>query len=258
MPKRLLCILATLLLLCLSIVGMAQELDHSEYIFCEDIPHWTPDPYYSQYPAATTAPLVVTTGSPLSVDGNAVTRDLLFDKHTNKQFVTLETRKGNPFFLVIDYDKPTDVAGEQFDTYFLNKVDEADLMSLLNDEEKEDLAVSCICKDQCQPGAVNTACPVCKKDMTECKGIAPTPTPKPAPTPESEIVPEPVSKGAGMGGVLLVLVLALAGGGAFFYFKRGKGKSQVKQAPVYDDDYGDDAFDDEDDDVDDQDEEDEV
>ncbi len=252
MPKRFICFLVTLFLLCLATIGMAQEIDYSEYIFCEDIPHWTPDPYSALFPAATVAPAAVTTGSPLSVEGNAVTRDLLFDKHTNKQFVTLETRKGNPFFLVIDYDKPTDTAGEQFDTFFLNKVDEADLMTLLDDEEKEGLTQSCICKDKCQPGAVNVACPVCKKDMTECKGIAPTPTPKPAPTSEPETPPAPVNKGTGMGGIILIAVLAVAGGGAFFYIKRGKGGEKAKQAPAFDemDGFEDDDFDDEEDDMD--------
>ncbi len=214
MNKRLICCVIVCLLACLSAIALAQGIDYSEYIFCEDIPLWTPDPYHGQYPAATAAPVAVTTGSPLTVDGNAVTRDLLYDKHTNKQFVTLETRKGNPFFLVIDYDKPKDAAGEQFDTFFLNKVDEADLLSLMDDGKKEGLAPSCICKTQCQPGAVNIACPVCQKDMTECKGITPTPTPKPAPTAEPEAPPVPESKGVGMGGILLLVVLAAAGGEA--------------------------------------------
>lgn len=244
MNKRLICCVMIGLLACVSSIALAQDIDYSEYIFCEDIPHWTPDPYHGQYPAATAAPVAVTTGSPLTVGGNAVTRDLLYDKHTNKQFVTLETRKGNPFFLVIDYDKPKDAAGEQFDTFFLNKVDEADLMSLLDDKEKEGLAQSCACKTQCQPGAVNTACPVCQKDMTECKGIAPTPTPRPAPTAEPEPTPpQPESNGAGTGGILPLAVLAAAGGGAFFYYKKTRGGGKAKQAPLFDEDEA--AFEDE-------------
>jgi hypothetical protein len=252
MNKGLSVVLVVLLLLPLMAGALAEAIDYSEYIFCEDIPHWTPDPYHNQYQAATPTPVAFATGSPLSVDGNATTRDLLFDKHTNKQFVTLETRKGNPFFLVIDYDKPTDTAGEQFDTFFLNKVDEADLMSLLADDEKEGLTQSCTCKDKCQPGAVNTACPVCKKDMSECKGIAPTPTPKPVTTPEPTPVPEPVSKGSGMGGIILLLVLAVAGGGGLFYFKRMKGAGKSKQAgiPEYDDDYEEEPYADDEDELD--------
>ena len=33
-------------------------------------------------------------GTPFTEDGIAATRDLLYDKHTNKQFITVETRNG--------------------------------------------------------------------------------------------------------------------------------------------------------------------
>ena len=39
-------------------------------------------------------------GTGFTSDGNAVTRDLLYDKATNKQFVTLETKDGTVFYLV--------------------------------------------------------------------------------------------------------------------------------------------------------------
>ena len=47
-----------------------------------------------------------------SEDGNLVTRDLLYDAATNKQFITVETSGGNTFYIVIDYDKPVDEDGE--------------------------------------------------------------------------------------------------------------------------------------------------
>ena len=34
-------------------------------------------------------------------------------------------------YIVIDYDKPTDEDGEQYQTYFLNMVDEADLLAAM-------------------------------------------------------------------------------------------------------------------------------
>ena len=59
-------------------------------------------------------------GEGFTEDGNLVTRDLLYDKATNKQFITVQTSGGNTFYIVIDYDKPTDEDGEQYQTYFLN------------------------------------------------------------------------------------------------------------------------------------------
>lgn len=236
MNKRLLCCILVCLLACVSVAALAQETDYSEYIFCEDIPRWTPDPYNSLYPAATQVPAVVTTGQPISVEGNAMTRDLLYDKHTNKQFVTLETRKGNPFFLVIDYDKPKDAAGEQFDTFFLNKVDDADLTALLDDKEQK--KPTCVCKNKCNPGAVNVDCPVCSKNMSECRGITPTPTPKPAPTVEPVMPPVPERKGVGIGGISLLAMLLAAGGGAFFYYRKTRGDGKAKQAPLFEEGEG--------------------
>ena len=58
-------------------------------------------------------------GEGFTEDGNLVTRDLLYDKATNKQFITVQTSGGNTFYIVIDYDKPTDEDGEQYQDLFL-------------------------------------------------------------------------------------------------------------------------------------------
>ena len=34
-------------------------------------------------------------------DGSFVTRDLLYDEHTNKQFITVQTSGGNTFYIII-------------------------------------------------------------------------------------------------------------------------------------------------------------
>ena len=68
-------------------------------------------------------------GEGFSEEGNLVTRDLLYDEHTNKQFITVQTAGGNTFYIVIDYDKPVDEEGEQYETYFFSVVDEADLLA---------------------------------------------------------------------------------------------------------------------------------
>ena len=69
-------------------------------------------------------PATITPGEGFSEEGNLVTRDLLYDEHTNKQFITVQTSGGNTFYIVIDYDKPVDEEGEQYETYFFSVVDE--------------------------------------------------------------------------------------------------------------------------------------
>ena len=161
-------------------------------------------------------------GTPFTEDGIAATRDLLYDKHTNKQFITVETRNGHTLYIVIDYDKLLDEEEERYQTYFLNPVDEADLMALLEDDS-QNTPVVCSCTEKCTAGKVNTNCALCKMDMTNCAGKEATPekTEQPdEPTPE---------KKNNMGGILiLVLILAAGSGGALWYFKLRKPKSSVK------------------------------
>ena len=53
--------------------------------------------------------------------------------------ITLQSKNGNTFFLVIDYDKPIDEEAEMYETYFLNLVDERDLLALLSEDEREEV-----------------------------------------------------------------------------------------------------------------------
>ena len=101
----------------------------------------------------------ITPGEGFSEEGNLVTRDLLYDEHTNKQFITVQTSGGNTFYIVIDYDKPVDEEGEQYETYFLNVVDEADLLAAAEATGVEQAV--CSCSEKCAAGAVNTDCAVC-------------------------------------------------------------------------------------------------
>ncbi|MGN0977214.1 MAG: DUF4366 domain-containing protein, partial [Faecousia sp.] len=120
-------------------------------------------------PPATTAPTTPTTVTPVEpfTEGNAIAKDLQFHADTNKQFITIETRSGEVFYIIIDYDAPVDENNEQFSTYFLNKVDDADLQALLEDGDTVEV---CGCIDKCYAGHVNTTCPICAKNMTECVG----------------------------------------------------------------------------------------
>ena len=154
-------------------------------------------------------------GEGFSEEGQFVTRDLLYDANTNKQFITVQTKGGSTFYLVIDYDKPVDEEGEQYETYFLGMVDEADLLAAF--EETGGELPTCSCTEKCAAGAVNTDCPVCATNMTECAGVAPEPEPTEPEEPEAQ-EPEPET-GGGMGPILLILAVALVGGGAGWYFK---------------------------------------
>lgn len=190
----------------------------------------------------------ITPGEGFDQEGNLVTRDLLYDEHTNKQFITVQTSGGNTFYIVIDYDKPVDEEGEQYETYFLNVVDEADLLAAAEAAGVEQAV--CSCSEKCAAGAVNTDCAVCSVNISKCVGIEPEPTETEEPAPE-EAEPE---TGGNMGMLLAVLAVALVGGGAAFYFKVLRPKQQKAAEPQEDyggelDDYdGPDGYGDEDDD----------
>lgn len=204
------------------------------------------EPAKTQEPAGTAAPVAIEKGTGFSQNGSAVTRDLLYYKHTNKQFIAVETRNGHTLYLVIDYDKPLDEDGDQYETYFLNLVDESDLLALID----EDSAPVCSCKDKCEAGAVNTACAVCKNNMTECMGKEKVTekTPEPDPTPDTSDSPDKSGgeKKSGIGLVVIVLLLLMAGGGALYWFKLRKKKPDTKGPVDLDDyDYGDEDEDEE-------------
>ena len=98
--------------------------------------------YPTQMPVtATPTPIIQTEyvplgpGMPYKSSGNMHTLDMLYSAATNKQFITVQARNGATFYLIIDYDKPIDEDAELYETYFLNLVDERDLLALLSDEE---------------------------------------------------------------------------------------------------------------------------
>lgn len=183
-------------------------------------------------------------GEPLSEDSDISTRDLLFDKATNKQFITITDRDGNVFYLVIDYDSPVSEDEEQYKTYFLNPVDTDDLAALA--EESETKPAACTCTERCVAGSIKMECPVCAADMTACAGKESEPEKPQEPAPVEEPEKSEISGGLNPA-VLLLLIALLAGGGVFLYMKFVKNKPKTKGNTNLDDyDYGDEEDDAED------------
>ena len=163
-------------------------------------------------------------GAALTPDGNlSLIDDIGSSTRSGKQFITVETKNGNVFYLIIDRDD-----GGEETVHFLNQVDEADLLTLMGDDAPAtETPAVCNCKEKCAAGAVNTNCPVCKNNLSECSGKEPVTEPEPEPE-------QPEKKSSG-GLLVIVLLLALAGGGAFAYVKFIKPKQGVKVSADPDD-----------------------
>ena len=146
--------------------------------------------------------IVETEPQPLTPDGNlSLIDDIEGEAAEDKQFIIVQSKNGNYFYIIVDR-----AAEGENTVHFLNQVDEADLMALMEDGSgKAQAPAVCTCKDKCKAGAVNTACPVCSVNMTECAGKEAVPEPDDAP-------PEKEKSNAG-GLVIFLVVTLLAGGG---------------------------------------------
>lgn len=157
----------------------------------------------------------------LTPDGNLTLVDDYDEAHADgsgKQFITLVTKAGNTFYLIIDRDDE----GEQT-VHFLNLVDEADLLALMDEDTAAKYTKP---EPEVQPPAET-------QEPEDGDGEDKPDEAKPA----AKVDPLPV----------LVLVLALLGGGGFFaytkFFKSGGKKEQAKPDPDADyldddEDYG--------------------
>ena len=154
-------------------------------------------------------------------------------EQVEKQFITVQSKNGNTFYIVIDRN------GETENVYFLNLVDEADLMALMEGEEGETAVPTCSCTDKCVVGAINTNCEICRTNMSECTGKEPIVEPEPEqPT---EPVEEPDEKKSANFLPLIIVLIAGAGVFAVYWFKFRKPKTKTSGTTDLDDyDFGED------------------
>lgn len=204
-------------LLCMAALSFTAYADGGDY-YGDEIPLETPEP--------TPEPSFTPEGNLSLIDD--------FSEVESKQFITVQSKSGNYFYIVIDR------AGDTENVYFLNLVDEADLLALIEEPESEPEPAKavCTCKDKCYAGHVDTRCPVCAVNMSECTGKEKKPETTPAPeVPE----PEPAEKKVGVNPAILIVLLLAAGGGAAWYFLKVKSKAKPKtkgSTDLNDYDYG--------------------
>ena len=155
---------------------------------------------------------------PLTPDGNLEIVDDIV--HEDKQFITVKSRSGAEFYIVIDRSRDSD------NVYFLNQVDDVDLFALL----EENSAASCLCKEKCVGGAVNSDCLVCRMDMKSCAGKAVESNVEPT-IPDSE--PAETEKKQNI--LPVILIVGVIGGAVIGFLKLRKNKPKSPPVSDFDD-----------------------
>ena len=135
----------------------------------------------------------------LTPDGNlTLVDDVGSDNGEGKQFITAVTKNGNYFYIIIDRDDE----GKET-VHFLNQVDEADLLKLMDEEEAAQYA-----EDKKEP--------VTEPEVTE-------------PVTGPEVVePEPEEPKTNMLPAVVAVIVLAAGGGFFAYKKMQDRKKKLR------------------------------
>ena len=145
-------------------------------------------------------------------EGNGALLEDVSDDVVNRQFLSIQSKNGNTFYIVIDKDSK----GKQ-NVYFMNLVDEYDLMAFAEKFPEE-------VQSELKEGTESST--ETDKDGSAVKSD------------ENQTEKDTKTKSGGGNPMLIIIfVLAAGGGGAFYYFKvvkPKKGSKAPKQA-----DYGD-------------------
>ena len=153
----------------------------------------------------------------------SIVSDITGAAASDKEFITVVSKSGNYFFIIIDRSG----SGEN-QVYFLNKVDEADLLSLLSEKEREQYL----------------------QTQQPTPTIAPTPVPTSAPAPIPTQHPgsdsRPAIDNIPLATIVLGVIAVLAVAAIFYLRSKKNAKPATKGSTNLDDyDFGNDDDDEE-------------
>ena len=160
---------------------------------------------------------------PLTPDGNMnLVDDYGSIEAGGKQFITVTTKAGNYFYIIIDRDDQGDET-----VHFLNLVDESDLLALMDDDEVAEYLE--------QAGLTETT--------EDSQAVSENTTEVVEEEPEEEVVEEVEEEKSetNVTGIMgIILCVAVGGIAGFLYFKSKKNKPNKPSGPDPDGDYLDD------------------